>query len=258
MFQGEVMRKFIALVIASAVAIGLVNFAVADESVQTIVGKISPKKLPKKRFKPVKLFVDIKTQVDREHNPNADEPPKANRTVVDFPKNLKFNTDAVKHCNVEAKAGEPDPLDGTTTEQAKELCGGKSIVSIEPTQAHVTVDTNPNGPNSATIPVDVDVTAFNGKKDNTIYLHARAGAPFNITNVLIGKLKDGPTGYGKSLDVTIEPLQAGAIDSFVTTVKAGGYVKGRCNKTTNNWRATTWFSNHPTVTDTFTSKCTRS
>jgi hypothetical protein len=251
------MRKFIALVIASAVAIGIVNFAVADENVQTIEGKITPKKLDKKKYKPAKLFVDVETKVDRQSDPNADQPPSANRTIVDFPKNLKFNTDAVKHCKVEAKPGEPDPLDGTTTEQAKQLCGSKSVVSVDPTSAHVTVDLDPNSPDSPTIPVDVTVTAFNGKKDNTIYLHARTNPPFNITSVLIGKLKKGPSGYGSSLDVNIEPLQAGSIDSFITTVKNGKYVQARCKSKTNNWRATTYFTNHPSVQDEFQSKCTQ-
>lgn len=251
------MRKIFALVITGAMAIGIVSFAGADESVQTIEASISPKKLSKKKFKPVTLVTDVTTFPDRQADPNTDQPPSADQTLVDFPKNMKFDTKAVPKCNVDA-AG----LEGTTTEAAKEACGEDSQVSVDGKSfAHVTIDNDPDNPNSATTGVDVVVTAFNGNEKDSIYLHSKpqgafAGLP---PTILTGKLKDSPEGrpYGKRLDVTIPDLIAGAIDDFVVTVKAGKYVQARCKSKTNKFQATTNYENHVQTVDTFTTKCKR-
>lgn len=251
------MRKIFALVITGAMAIGIVSFAGADENVQTIEASISPKKLSKKKFKPVTLVTDVTTFPDRQADPNTDQPPSADQTLVDFPKNMKFDTKAVPKCNVDA-AG----LEGTTTEAAKEACGEDSQVSVDGKSfAHVTVDTDPDAPNSATIPVDVVVTAFNGKEKDSIYLHSKpTGSAEGLPpTILTGKLKDSPEGapYGKRLDVTIPDLAAGAIDDFVVTVKAGKYVQARCKSKTNKFQATTNYENHVQTVDTFQTKCKR-
>ena len=249
------MRKIFALAIAGAMAIGLVSFASADEEVQTVEASISPKKLDKKKFKPVTLVTDVTTFPDREADPNLDQPPSANQTLVDFPKNMKFDTGAVPNCKVDA-AG----LEGTSTEEAKEACGPKSQVSVDGDSfAHVTFDTQPDAPGGLILSADVDVTAFNGKKKDTIYLHAKpTGSASGLEpSILTGKLKDSPEGkpYGKRLDVTIPPLATGAIDDFVVKVKAGKYVQARCKSKTNVFQATTNYDNHEQTVDTFETKC---
>jgi hypothetical protein len=249
------MRKIFALAIAGAMAIGIVSFAGADESVQTIEASISPKKLSKKKFKPVTLVTDVTTFPDREADPNTDQPPSADQTLVDFPKNMKFDTKAVPKCAVPASG-----LEGTTTEAAKEACGEKSQVSVDGKSfAHVTIDNDPNAPNSETTPVEVVVTAFNGNEKDTIYLHSKPVGDFAALppSILTGKLKDGPDGYGKRLDVFIPDLLAGAIDDFVVTVKAGKYVQARCKKKVNKFQATTNYENHVQTVDTFETKCKR-
>jgi hypothetical protein len=251
------MRKIFALAIAGAMAIGIVSFAGADESVQTIEASISPKKLSKKKHKPVTLVTDVTTFPDREADPNTDQPPSADQTLVDFPKNMKFDTGAVPKCDVNA-AG----LEGTTTEAAKQACGEDSQVSVDgadKSYAHVTIDNDPNAPNSETTPVEVIVTAFNGAEKDTIYLHSKPVGDFAALppSILTGKLKDSPDGkpYGKRLDVTIPDLLAGAIDDFVVTVKAGKYVQARCKSKTNAFQATTNYENHVQTVDTFETKC---
>lgn len=251
------MRKIFALVITGALAIGLVSFAGADEEVQTIQASISPKKLSKKKFKPVTLVTDVTTLVDRRDDPNTDQPPSADQTLVDFPKNMKFDTGAVPRCKVDA-AG----LEGTSTEEAKAACGEESQVSVDGDSfAHVTVDSNPSQPDSVVFGVDVDVTAFNGKETDTIYLHSKptGSAQGLAPTILVGKLKDSPEGapYGKRLDVTVPDLAAGAIDDFVVKVKAGKYVQSRCKSKTNTFQATTNYENHVQTSDTFTTKCKR-
>ena len=101
----------------------------------------------------------------------------------------------------------------------------------------------------------MSVTAINGNKKNTLFLHSRADS-VNNTSVLVGKIKKGPKGYGKQLDVTIPPLLAGAISRFTTTVKSGKYVQARC-KTKNREvrRRSRSTTNHADTTDDYTSKC---
>ena len=95
----------------------------------------------------------------------------------------------------------------TTTEQAKQICGNKSIVSKgarlptgpEHTSGHVGLGHGRSAPVPATdrCGVPVRVTAFNGTKKNTLFLHSRAETSVNNTTVLVGKLKKGPKGFGK-------------------------------------------------------------
>ncbi len=239
------MRKYLILGLAAVAVAGMSSFAIADD-IQSINAKLTPKKLPKKKFKPAKISVVITTGAKNDGSVDQTQPPKAYRTTVDFPRNMRFNTNAAPHCKVGA-----GKLDSTTTRQATQLCGKKSIVSVKPSDAEVWISLGPGDP----LKVPVVVTAYNGKKKNTLYLHARADN-VNTTSVLTGKLKKGPKGYGKRLDVTIPPLQAGAIHSFRATVKRGKYVQARCKQKRNKFRAMTWFHDWPKkVTDTTTTKC---
>jgi hypothetical protein len=117
------------------------------------------------------------------------------------------------------------------------------------TSAWVTVDFGP-----VTGQVPVQVTAMNGNKKKTLFLHSYAPSA-NNTSVLVGKLKKGPKGYGDQLDVTIPPLLAGAISRFTTTVKAGKYVQARCKTKSEKWQAITKYNNHADTTDDYTSTC---
>ena len=173
---------------------------------------------------------------------------------------MKFDTKKVPKCK-----GTEAQLQNTTTDKAKQVCGNKSIVSkgsgtptgpehATGTSAWVTVDLP--GPNT-TLGVPVVVTAFNGTKKNTLYLHSRAEA-LGVTSILVGKLKQGkkaPKGYGAQLDVTIPPLALGAIRRFTATVKAKKYVQARCKTKSEKWQAITKYDNHAQTTDDYVSKC---
>lgn len=231
------MRKYLGLGLTAFLVVGLVSFASGRTDIQTITAKVTPSSLDKKEFKSAKIYIDIVTLPDDEVTPGFEQPPSAVRTQVDFPDNLKFDTKAAANCNVDS-----DALDGSTTKQAIKLCGKGSIVSkTNNTSAKVQVGSPTPGGGSAII--DVTVTAFNGNKPNTLYLHARAD-DVSITNVLTGKLKKGPKGYKTTLDVTVPPLPAGAISDFRTTVKKGSYVQARCKQKTATYQARTTYSNH--------------
>jgi hypothetical protein len=253
------MRKLlIAAVAAIVAALALPSIGQADD-IQSITANLKPAKRSKKKFKPAKIYVEILTK-PLGSGPNPEQPPSAFNTKVNFPKNSKFDTKKVPRCK-----GTEAQLQNTTTDQAKQVCGNKSIVSkgsntptgpehTTGTSAWVTVDLP--GPNT-TLGVPVVVTAFNGTKKNTLYLHSRADS-VNNTSVLVGKLKTGkkaPKGYGAQLDVTIPPLLAGAISRFTTTVKSGKYVQARCKSKNEKWQAITKYDNHAQTTDDYTSKC---
>jgi len=244
------------LAVLAAAALVMPAGAAADP-IQSITAKLTPKKLPKRKYRPAKIYVEILTAPNSGAATNPEQPPSAFRTKVNFPKNMKFDPRKAPRC----KASEAR-LQNTTTAQAKRLCGRKSIVSkgsktptgpehTTGTSAWVTVDLP--GPNT-TLGVPVVVTAFNGSKKNTLFLHSRADS-VNNTSVLVGKLKKGPHGYGRTLDVKIPPLLAGAISRFTTTVKSGKYVQARCRSKRMKFQAITSYENHPRTTDDFTSKC---
>ena len=256
------MRKSLIAAVAVIVAALAVPAIGQADPIQSITANLTPAKRSKTKFKPAQIYVEILTGPNSSAATNPEQPPSATNTKVNFPKNAKFDPTAVPRCK-----GTEAQLQNTTTEQAKGICGSKSIVSKGSklptgpesetgTSAWVTVDLPGN---DTTLGVPVVVTAFNGTNKNTLYLHSRADS-VNNTSVLVGKLKTGkkaPKGYGSQLDVTIPPLLAGAIARFTTTVKAGKYVQARCKAKNEKWRAITTFENFtsPTVTDDYTSKC---
>lgn len=247
------MRKYLIVAVVALVAMVVPSIAAAQEQ-QSIVTKVTPKKLDKKKFKPVTLFNDVITANNMEAGQNPDQPPSADRTRVDFSKNLKFDTKAVPNCE-----GDEAALQNTTTAQATDICGSKSIVSVKgagKTEATVLVDAVPTVPGTAPLVVPVVVTAFDGFQDKTIFLHSRADS-VNNTSVLIGKLVKGPTGFGSTLDVTIPDLLAGAIADFKVTVKAGKYVQGVCKDKTPTYQARTEYENHAPTKAVYKTKCTR-
>lgn len=244
------MKKVLITAVVALVAMLLPSIASASNDTQRLVVDVTPNKLDKKKFKPAKIFVDVITENNDEGNP--DQPPSADRTRVDFSPNMKFTPSAVPQCDVPASQ-----LNNTTTQQAIAACGEESVVSVPgegKTEATVVIDFNPAAPGTAPTVVDVVVTAFNGFEKDSFYLHARADA-VNNTSILPAKLVAGPPGFGRTLDVTIPDLLAGAIADFKTTVKAGKYVQARCKDKTPTFQARTEYENHSDTTATASDPC---
>jgi len=242
------MRKFIALAIAGAMTVGVVSFATADESIQTEVGKVSPTKLPKKKHKNVKFVNTITTF----NVPGTNQPPSANRTILDLSKNLKFNNKKWPYCKTDAAGLEL----AATVEDAKKLCGKKSAVSEDSgSTANVRVDL---GPGNEPLVLDIQVVAFN-ENGNKLLLYSKpigdsSGIPASI---LVGKLKKSKSGkkYGKALDVTIPPLAAGAISFFEVTIPKSKYIQGRCKSKKMYFQAETFFDGGTSTKDDYFKKC---
>jgi len=249
------MKKALTLAVTGALAFGVVGAANGANGIQTIDAKLTPTKLPKKEYQKAKIFIDIETQTNDENTAKGEQPPSADRTRVDFPKNMKFDTSAVPRCKVTS-----EELENQTAERQRELCGSKSKVSVDKgSRAEVIFDPTPAGPSGDSLVIPVGVQAFNGHEKDTLYL---ATDPDGVATkpVLVGKLKksDAGKGYGRQLDVTIPDLAVGAISDFKTTVKAGKYVQARCKSTTNKFQARTAYENHSPTTATDSTTCKRS
>jgi hypothetical protein len=243
------MRKYLAVALVGALglAFGVANLANAGEDVQTEVGKIKPSKLSKKKYKNVKYINTITTFDD----PALNQPPSANRTVLDFPKQMKFNQKKWPKCKTDAAGIEG----AATVADAKKACGKKSVVSTDKgSLAKVTVAL----PGGAQTVIDVDVVAFNEDGNKLLLYSKPTGAYSGIAaSILVGKLKKSKSGkkYGKALDVTVPPLAAGAISLFKVTIPKSKYVQARCKPKKMKWQATTYFDNAPTTSDTYVQKC---
>jgi len=251
------MRKFIALAIAGAMTVGVVSFATADESIQTEVGKVSPTKLPKKKHKNVKFVNTITTF----NVPGTNQPPSANRTILDLSKNLKFNNKKWPYCKTDAAGLEL----AATVDDAKKLCGKKSIVSQDSgSTANVRVDL---GPGNEPLLLDIQVVAFN-ENGNKLLLYSKPVGPASgiPASILVGKLKkaskvggrppgSSTKGFKQSLDVSIPPLAAGAISLFKVTIEKSKYIKARCKPRRMKFQATTFFSNAAPTSDGFSFGC---
>jgi len=242
------MRKFLALAIAGAMTVGVVSFATADESIQTEVGKVSPTKLSKKTYKNVKFVNTITTQ----NVPGTNQPPSANRTILDLSKNLKFNNKKTPYCKTDEAGLEL----AATTDDAKQVCGKKSLVSQDSgSTAQVRVD---QGPMAPPLEIPVQVLAFN-ENGNKLLLFSKPQDPFAgiPASILVGKLKKSKSGkkYGKALDVTIPPLAAGAISFFEVTIPKSKYIQGRCKSKKMYFQAETFFDGGTSTKDSYFKKC---
>jgi hypothetical protein len=193
------------LVIAVVGVFTAMSVAWGVNTTQTITGNVSPNKLPKKKFKNVAL----NTAVSTDTSPRGGALDPANRALIDFDDDIKFNTKGVPTCTVARISGLPAAA-------ARDECRRAMIGT-----GHATVRVG-------TTPVDATVSAFNAKRKK-ILLHADAG--FTQT-VLVGKLVDSHAGrdYGKALDVNVPALPGGAaVSRFQVRVKHGKYVRARCH-----------------------------
>jgi hypothetical protein len=239
----KVTRKFLTVLVLGAFCFGAVSLAGAGESVQTEQAKVSPKKLPKKGKKNIKL----KNTITTFNAPGSNQPKSANRTILDLGKQIKVNVKAAKFCKTDAAGLELAP----TTADAVAACGKKSQVSLNKgSSAVVTVG------GVGEIPVEVTAFNENGKK---LLLYSKPSGSFSGINasILVGKLKKSKSGkkYGQTLDVSIPPLAAGAISLFEVTIKKGSYLKAKCKPKKIHFKAKTFFTDGSSTVDTDAFKC---
>ena len=158
----------------------------------------------RRSYKPAQIYVEILTGPNSTDPTNPEQPPSAFNTKVNFPTNMKFDTkQGAEVQGHRGAAAEHDDRPGQAASAATSRSSARARrrrpapSPTTGTSAWVTVDLPGTG---TTLGVPVVVTAFNGEKKNQIFLHSRADS-VNNTSVLVGKIKNGPKGYGKQLDV---------------------------------------------------------
>jgi hypothetical protein len=237
-------RQVVAL--GLVLALGVAALAFADgtsENEATVTGKVSPKKLDKKKYKPVKFFTQVATTtttaIPNQQNPEVE--------LIEFGKNIKFQTAKADACAAS--------LNGTTTEQAEAACPPGSNLGAGVAHANL---------GGTTETTDVVVTAFNGPGANQLRLHAYSptlGAA--NTQVVNGNIINAPSGgkYGKALSVTDAPDLGG--DAFMLTLfdvsveKSSKVVSARCKSKKFLWQRTVTYDDGTQDVATFEQGCKR-
>jgi hypothetical protein len=217
------MRKRLILVLGSVVAFVCLSIGVASAftTTQHIVGKVTPKKLPKHERAPVKLFIDVFSTTD---NPSG-VPSPATLAKVDFDKDTGFYSKGFATCDPSQFTA------ATTTQQAKAACGDSQIGTGS---ARILI---PTGPSTPPLRVAAVITVFNGK-NKTIILHTYNS--LSGAQTLVGKLRpaDAAAGrvatasakkFGLTLTVPVPPLAGGTavIEEFNATIKKTYFYKGK-------------------------------
>jgi hypothetical protein len=240
------MRRFAVLVLTVVIGVGVVSFATADESIQTEIAKIKPTKISKSKYQDVK-YVNMITTFDV---PGTNEPPKSFRTVLDFPKQLKFNNNKWPFCKTDAVG----LVRAALPADAKKACGRKSIVSADSgSKAVVRVGTD-----TGAIVINNQVVAFNEPGGELLLFIKPTGAFAGLpASILVGELKKSKSGskYRQALDVRSSPLAAGALSLFQITNPRSGYVQAKCKPKKLYWKATTFFEDGSKTSDTHSTTC---
>jgi hypothetical protein len=217
------MRRHLIWVLALAAAIvsvGVASIASAVPNTQLITGSFTPKKLPKKKRAPIKLFTDV--SATNPGNPNQ-IPYPTTLAKVDYDKDGAFYQKGFETC---------DPTQftaATTTAQAKSACSDSQIGTGG---SEIAV---PTGPSTPPLNVTALVTAFNGA-GKTVVLHTYNS--LSGAQTLVGKIgpadKGSPPagagpGYGITLTVPVPPLAGGTavITQFDATVKKTYTYRGK-------------------------------
>ena len=202
-------RKYLlAGVMALAASVAVTGFASgATRSVtQSLLGDISPVKLPKRTFKNAKLHVLVAARDSADSSactsasPPADGscrvPPGADLSNIDFDNDIKFNTNSVGKCSDVTGRRQ---VDGRGSQCGRQLPGRHRQ------RGRLASATSESRPSVGDVPATV--SAFNGQLSAggkpTIILNVDPGfAPFHLEGTLV--VSPQPGDYGKRLRVPVQ------------------------------------------------------
>lgn len=175
---------------SSAVALG----SGADENIARVDGKVSPKKLFKKKFKRVNLFLGVRNsshQVDgTQSNPVSE--------LISVSKNVRVRLGRAPRCRAPLANGMP-------TGAARRICPRKSFLGRG--KAEVT-GPGASGPQVIATP---RVAVFNGPGRNELRLHTYSPDLGSASPVVDARIVRAPgRAFGKALSVPVAP-ETGAL-----------------------------------------------
>lgn len=199
-----------------ALAVSGIAFGTAAENDAKVVGKVSPKKLDKKKFKKAQLFLGVENSsahIDGMQSNPASE-------YISIGKNVKISLNKAPLCPVRI-------ANGTPTEAARAQCPEGSVLGTGVAEVKSSPD------NVVGKPV---VTVFNGPTLGELQLHTysdETGAASPTVPARVVKSREG-NPYGQALDVQNAPETGGLmITKFNATLdKSTGVVSARCKSKT--------------------------
>jgi hypothetical protein len=212
-----VIRKSrMAVALGLVLALGVATVAWADGATDNeafVDGSVKPSKLDKKKYKPINLFVGVRTEgpvTGAQANPEAEN--------ISFGKNLKWKSTAAPFCTAAIETP------GLTADQAAALCPGKSLLGTG--EAEVNLGTRRVS--------DITVQVFNGPAKNQVRLHTSSPTLGAAAPTVAGQIVKSNAGsqYGNALVVSDAPDAGGdafMITKFNATVKKSSKVAtARC------------------------------
>lgn len=234
-------RLIVALGLVSALTVS--SFAYADgasDNNAIVDGKVTPKKLDKKKFKKANLFLGVRneaTVTGTQSNPASE--------YISVGKNVKIKLKKAEQCTAPLSNGIP-------TEQARATCPSKSFLGEG--------DAEVTAPGGSTIS-NIVVSVFAGPGPNDVRLHTYSpnlAAASPIVPGTVEKSKAGPK-YGYALNVPVAP-ETGAlmITKFNATVeKRTKTVTARCKPKKFKALREVTYKDGSSETATLTQKCKR-
>jgi hypothetical protein len=203
------------------------------DTVVNVRGRVQPRRLPQRRHRTVHLFASV----DHDNADGSPGVPKYTKAIrIDFGTNVIFRANRPPKCR--------RALEGTTTQEARQLCPRRSIIGTG------RADVRLPGPINIS---DVQTLAIAGPGKNQVRFHAFSPTlgPA-VTQVIPARLRRGAPGrqFNWRLVVPEVPLilgGAGANTTFgVTIARGSGAVLARCAARRMLWRAQWTFEDDTT------------
>ncbi|MQA73611.1 MAG: hypothetical protein GEU88_04540 [Solirubrobacterales bacterium] len=228
--------------VALTLALGVAAIAYADGASQNqafVEGSVKPKKLDKKKYKPIDLFTEVSTE-----GPVPGINPESE--LIEYDKDGKWDSKAAPTCSA--------PIEFLSTDAAKAACPKGSAIGSGEADIELPGGLEYKG---------LTVTAFNGPGKNEIRLHTYDPRLAGATPTVFGTIKNlkGGGKYGIALSVPDAPDVAGdtgMITRFGATIsRKSGTSLARCKDKKFLIRRTVTFDDGSKSVAKDSSKCKR-
>jgi hypothetical protein len=238
----------VALVTAGIAAAGMTG---ADLNDPSVIAKVTPSKLSKKKFTKINVLLGVKNSPDSAGNPIAN----AKSERIAWSKNIKINLKKAPKCT----AALPN---GSTPQFAKDACPRKSYLGGGDATVHGPPSACGAGATEPCVIAEPTVSVFNGPGNGQLRLHTYSedlGTASPIVNASIVKAnqQEKNQGYGQALSVPNAPvtgaLKITSFDAKIT--KKSGVASAKCKPKKFKWLRKVTYTDNSSETATKSQKC---
>ncbi len=238
-------KSRMAVAVGLSLAIGVATMAYADgvsDNEAFVDGSVSPKKLDKNKYKPINLFLGVRTEgpvTGAQANPEQEQ--------ISLGKDIKWDGTKVPVCTANIETP------GLTADQAKAMCPGKSLLGTGEAEVNL----------GASRVSDITVLTFNGPGKNQVRLHTSSPTLGAAAPTVFGQIIKSNQGgkYGQMLDVPDSPDAGGdafLITKFNSTIdKSSKVATARCKSKKIPFLRKVTYDDGSTETAELTQKCKR-